>query len=40
MSLFTFCFHRYDNLAELYAIINTLQYLEKAYIKDSVTPKE
>ncbi|KAI0213874.1 Vacuolar protein sorting-associated protein 28-like [Lamellibrachia satsuma] len=31
---------KYDNLAELYAIINTLQYLEKAYIKDSVTPKE
>ena len=26
-----------DNLAELFAVINTLQCLEKAYIKDSVT---
>jgi len=31
---------KYDNLAELYALINTLQCLEKAYIKDAVTPKE
>lgn len=31
---------KYDNLADLYALINTLQCLEKAYIKDSVTPKE
>lgn len=31
---------RYDNLADLYALINTLQCLEKAYIKDAVTPKE
>ncbi|XP_023228772.1 vacuolar protein sorting-associated protein 28 homolog isoform X2 [Centruroides sculpturatus] len=31
---------KYDNMADLYAVINTLQCLEKAYIKDSVTPKE
>lgn len=31
---------RYDNLADLYAVINTLQQLEKAYIRDCVTPKE
>lgn len=31
---------RYDNMAELYAVINTLQSLEKAYIKDAVQPKE
>lgn len=31
---------KYDNLADLYAVINTLQCLEKAYIKDSVTPRE
>ncbi|ELU06418.1 hypothetical protein CAPTEDRAFT_155234 [Capitella teleta] len=30
----------YDNIADLYAVVNTLQCLEKAYIKDSVTPKE
>jgi len=29
-----------DNLAELFAVINTLQCLEKAYIKDSVTAKD
>merc|ERR1712228_481064 len=29
-----------DNLAELFAVINTLQCLEKAYIKDSVAAKE
>ena len=28
-----------DNLAELFAVINTLQCLEKAYIKDSVKSK-
>lgn len=28
-----------DNLAELFAVINTLQCLEKAYIKDSVKNK-
>ena len=27
-------------MAELFAVINTLQCLEKAYIKDAVTPKE
>lgn len=29
-----------DNQADLYAVINTLQNLEKAYIRDCVTPKE
>ena len=28
-----------DNLAELFAVINTLQCLEKAYIRDSVKSK-
>lgn len=27
-------------MAELFAVINTLQCLEKAYIKDVVEPKE
>ena len=31
---------KYDNQAELYAVINTLQHLEKAYIKDCVAAKE
>lgn len=31
---------KYDNQADLYAVINTLQNLEKAYIRDCVTPKE
>ena len=31
---------RYDNMADLYAVMNTLQCLEKAYIKDCVTAKE
>ena len=31
---------RFDNLAELYSIIKTLQALEKAYIKDSVSARE
>ncbi|GLV36340.1 Vacuolar protein sorting 28 [Carabus blaptoides fortunei] len=31
---------KYDNMADLYAVINTLQHLEKAYIRDCVTPKE
>ncbi|XP_046852337.1 vacuolar protein sorting-associated protein 28 homolog [Xenia sp. Carnegie-2017] len=31
---------KYDNLADLFAVINTLQALEKAYIKDALTPKE
>lgn len=30
----------YDNLAEVYSIVKTLQALEKAYIKDSITAKE
>ena len=28
-----------DNVAELFAVINTLQFLEKAYIRDSVKNK-
>ena len=42
MYKFNTCFYnyRYDNLADLFAVINTLQALEKAYIKDAVTPKE
>lgn len=31
---------KFDNMADLFAVINTLQLLEKAYIKDAVTPKE
>lgn len=31
---------KYDNLGDLYAVINTLQCLEKAYIKDCITPRE
>ncbi|ENN80037.1 vacuolar protein sorting-associated protein 28 homolog [Dendroctonus ponderosae] len=31
---------KYDSFADLYALINTLQQLEKAYIRDCVTPKE
>jgi len=31
---------KYDNMAELFAVINTLQSLEKAYIKDIVPHKE
>uniref|UniRef100_A0A6I8MXH1 Vacuolar protein sorting-associated protein 28 homolog n=1 Tax=Ornithorhynchus anatinus TaxID=9258 RepID=A0A6I8MXH1_ORNAN len=31
---------KYDNMAELFAVVKTLQALEKAYIKDCVTPKE
>lgn len=31
---------RHDNYAECYSIINTIQCLEKAYIKDAVTSKE
>ncbi|RWS17000.1 vacuolar sorting protein VPS28-like protein [Dinothrombium tinctorium] len=31
---------KYDNLADLYAVINSIQCLEKAYIKDCVHPKE
>jgi len=31
---------KFDNMAELFAVINTLQHLEKAYIKDAIHPKE
>ena len=31
---------KYDNMADLFALIQTLQCLEKAYIKDAVTAKE
>ncbi|XP_037948655.1 vacuolar protein sorting-associated protein 28 homolog [Teleopsis dalmanni] len=31
---------KYDNMADLYAIINTLQQLEKAYFRDCITPQE
>jgi len=31
---------KYDNLAELFAVLSTLQCLEKAYIRDSVQSKE
>jgi hypothetical protein len=31
---------RYDNMAELYAVINSLECLEKAYIRDCISAKE
>lgn len=31
---------RYDNMAELFAVVKTMQALEKAYIKDCVNPNE
>ena len=31
---------KFDNMADLFAIIQTMEHLEKAYIKDSVNPKE
>ncbi|XP_055387079.1 vacuolar protein sorting-associated protein 28 homolog [Condylostylus longicornis] len=31
---------KYDNMADLYALINTLQNLEKAYIWDSISAQE
>ncbi|XP_065175654.1 vacuolar protein sorting-associated protein 28 homolog [Sycon ciliatum] len=31
---------KYDNMADLFALIQTIQCLEKAYIKDAVAPKE
>ncbi|NXT38365.1 VPS28 protein, partial [Pelecanoides urinatrix] len=34
------CGCRYDNMAELFAVVKTLQALEKAYIKDCVSPNE
>ncbi|GCC44242.1 hypothetical protein chiPu_0028165, partial [Chiloscyllium punctatum] len=30
----------YDNMAELFAVVKTMQALEKTYIKDCVTPTE
>lgn len=33
-------FIRYDNQANLFAIISTIEQLEKAYVKDCITPKE
>lgn len=30
----------YDNLADCYSVMNTIQHLEKAYIKDAITSKE
>lgn len=34
------CVLRYDNMAELFAVVKTMQALEKAYIKDCVSPSE
>lgn len=31
---------KYDNMADLFALVSTLQNLEKAYIRDCVTPQE
>jgi ESCRT-I complex subunit VPS28 len=31
---------KYDNMADLFALVSTLQNLEKAYIRDCVTPSE
>lgn len=31
---------RYDNMADCFSLINTIQCLEKAYIKDAVTSRE
>jgi len=31
---------KYDNMADLFSILTTLQHLEKAYIRDAVTSKE
>ena len=31
---------RYDNQANLFAIISTIEQLEKAYIRDCITPNE
>ena len=39
-SLHSLYLFRYDNMADLFSIINTLQCLEKAYIRDVVTPRE
>lgn len=31
---------KHDNMAELYAVVSTLQHLEKAYMRDCVKPQE
>lgn len=31
---------RHDNMAELYAVVSTLQHLEKAYMRDCVRAQE
>ena len=31
---------RYENMAELYSIIQTLEHLEKAYVRDAVAPQK
>jgi ESCRT-I complex subunit VPS28 len=31
---------KYDNMADVFALIQTIQSLEKAYIKDAVVPTE
>uniref|UniRef100_A0A182MU43 Vacuolar protein sorting-associated protein 28 homolog n=1 Tax=Anopheles culicifacies TaxID=139723 RepID=A0A182MU43_9DIPT len=31
---------KYDNMADLFALVSTLQNLEKAYIRDCITPQE
>jgi len=30
----------YDNMADLYSIIKTMEHLEKAYVRDSITAKD
>ncbi|GAV06566.1 hypothetical protein RvY_16532 [Ramazzottius varieornatus] len=30
----------YENLSDLYAVVNSIQHLEKAYIRDCITPTE
>ncbi|OQV15638.1 Vacuolar protein sorting-associated protein 28-like protein [Hypsibius exemplaris] len=30
----------YENLGDLYAVVNSIEQLEKAYIRDCITPKE
>ena len=30
----------YDNMADLYSIIKTTEVLEKAYVRDAITPEE
>lgn len=35
-----YCSFRHDNMAELYAVVSTLQHLEKAYMRDCVRAQE